>query len=112
MTMTERSLPYTKKLVTLAVYDVIETQNGSFGHSGTQGSIVANLCVYGNPGEFTFFITAGQLSTCLCVTLTGPCRHLSHQGESRAVEYLADCVEQTLENELYIAKRKQQEDPQ
>ena len=42
-------------------------------------------------------------ATVLTVEISAPCEGLSRQGEQRAVDYLADRVEQLLENELKIS---------
>jgi len=102
MDMTERILPYTKQLVIFALYDVIEQEHGRYQRDGQSDDIIADLFVYGNQIGFTVHIRERPPGTELTVDVTRPCEGLSEQGRHRAADYLADRVEQLLENELKI----------
>ena len=100
MSSTVRLLPYTKKLVLLALYDVLEQEHSEYKKDGQSGDIVTTVNVYGNTSEFSVNIREKQSAAETTVTLTCPCEDLSEKGCRRAVDYLADRVEQLLENEI------------
>ncbi len=97
----QRILPYTKQLVLLALYDVLEQENSEY-HKDTGGDIHAGVTVYGNYSEFSFTVSEDIPATNLSVAVVLPSIGLSEQGKKRAENYLADRVEQLLENELKI----------
>lgn len=97
----ERLLPYERRLVNFALYDVIERQDGDCRRDKATGELTARLNVYGNASDFLFVVSDGA-ATRLKVALLRACPGLSEQGQQRAVTYLADSVEQALENELQI----------
>lgn len=102
MDTSRRILPYTKQLVTFALYDVIEQEHGEYQKNGQSGGITANLLVYGNQIGFTIDIREQPPATELTVAVTKPCEGLSEQGKRRAADYLADRVAQLMENEIKI----------
>lgn len=97
----KRILPYTKQLVLLALYDVLDQEKSEY-HKGTGGDILAGVTVYGNYSEFSFTVSEDMPATNLSVAVVSPSIGLSEEGKQRAVTYLADRVEQLLENELKI----------
>ena len=84
-----RLLPYAQHLVRLAVCDVLE-QEGCLDYvrEGPEGAVQARVTVYGK--------------TELAVSITEPRPGLSPEGQRRAENYLADRVEQLMENELRL----------
>lgn len=101
MFMTKRILPYTKQLVLLALYDVLDEDGGDYRRDAN-GNVSADVRVYGNKSGFSVFIGEQPPATELTVAVTNPCGGLSEQGKERAADYIADRVEQLLENELKI----------
>lgn len=97
----QRILPYTRQLVLLALYDVLDQEESEY-HKGTGGDIFAGVTVYGNYSEFSFTVSEDMPATNLSVAVVSPGIGLSEEGKQRAVTYLADRVEQFLENELKI----------
>ena len=97
----QRLLPYTKQLVLLALYDVLDQEQSDY-RKDTDGDILAGVNVYGNYSEFAFSVSEELPATNLLVTVVSPGVGLSEQGKRRAANYLADRVEQLLENELKI----------
>ena len=97
----QRILPYTKQLVLLALYDVLDQENSEY-HKGTDDDILAGITVYGNYSEFSFTVSEELPATNLSVAVVSPGAGLSEQGRRRAANYLADRVEQLLENEFRI----------
>ena len=98
----QRILPYTKQLVLYALYDVLDSEESEYDKA-ENGRIAAKVTVYGNKSGFTLSVSEQPLATVLTVEISDPCEGLSRQGEQRAVDYLADRVEQLLENELKIS---------
>ena len=98
-----RLLPYSRHLVSLAVCDVLEQEGClDFVREGAGGAILAHITVYGNPGRFSIAVRDGPAGTELAVSITEPRPGLSPEGRCRAENYLADRVEQLLENELQL----------
>lgn len=97
----QRILPYTKQLVLLALYDVLEQENSEY-RKGADGDILAGVTVYGNYSEFSFTVSEDIPATNLSVAVVSPGIGLSERGMQRAANYMADRVEQLLENELKI----------
>lgn len=97
----QRILPYTRQLVLMALYDVLDQEKSEY-HKDTGGDILAGVTVYGNYSEFSFTVSEDMPATNLSVAVVSPGTGLSEQGKQRAANYMADRVEQFLENELKI----------
>lgn len=98
-----RMMPYARQLVKLAVCDVLEQEGClNFVRDGPGGAILADVTVYNNPGRFSIAVRDGPAGTELSVTITQPRPGLSPEGQRRAENYLADRVEQLMENELRL----------
>ena len=102
MRTVRRNLPYTKQLVLYALYDVLDSEKSEYDKQES-GRIAAEVTVYGNRSGFTLSVSEHPPDTVLTVEISDPCEGLSRQGEQRAVDYLADRVEQLLENELKLS---------
>lgn len=102
MRTVRRNLPYTKQLVLYALYDVLDSEESEYDKA-ENGRIAAKVTVYGNQSGFTLSVSEQPPVTVLTVQISAPCQGLSVQGQQRAVDYLADRVEQLLENELKIS---------
>ena len=103
MKMTQRFLPYTKQLVLYALYDVLDSEESEYDKA-ENGRIAAKVTVYGNRSGFELSVSEAPPATVLTVQMSEPCEGLSERGKLRAADYLADRVEQLLENELKIEK--------
>ncbi len=99
MKAVQRILPYTKQLVLYALYDVLDSEECEY-EKGEDGWIAAEVTVYGNTSGFALSVSPKPPLTLLTVEMTRPCPWLSPRGRQRAADYLADRVEQMLENEL------------
>lgn len=102
MRTVRRNLPYTKQLVLYALYDVLDSEKSEYDKA-ENGRIAAKVTVYGNQSGFELSVSEELPATVLTVQISAPCQGLSQQGEKRAADYLADRVEQLLENELKIS---------
>ena len=102
MRTVRRNLPYTKQLVLYALYDVLDSEKSEYDKA-ENGGIAAKVTVYGNRSGFELSVSEELPATVLMVQISAPCQGLSVQGQQRAADYLADRVEQLLENELKIS---------
>lgn len=102
MKSVRRLLPYTKQLVLYALYDVLDSEESEYDRT-ENGSIAAKVTVYGNKSGFALSVSEEPPVTVLMVQISSPCQGLSVQGQRRAADYLADRVEQLLENELKLS---------
>ena len=102
MRAVQRILPYTKQLVLYALYDVLDSEESEYDKA-KNGRIAAKVTVYGNRSGFELSVSEELPATVLTVQISAPCQGLSVQGQRRAVDYLADRVEQLLENELKLS---------
>jgi len=88
--------------VLYALYDVLDSEKSEYDKQES-GCIAAKVTVYGNQSGFELSVSEELPATVLTVEISDPCEGLSRQGEQRAADYLADRVEQLLENELKIS---------
>lgn len=102
MKSVQRLLPYTKHLVLYALYDVLDSEKSEYDKR-ENGCIAAKVTVYGNKSGFVLSVSEEPPATVLSVEISEPCEGLSLRGELRAADYLADRVEQVLENELKLS---------
>ena len=102
MRAVQRILPYTKQLALYALYDVLHSEESEYDKA-ENGRIAAKVTVYGNRSGFELSVSEELPATVLTVQISAPCQGLSVQGQRRAVDYLADRVEQLLENELKLS---------
>ena len=104
MRQVKRILPYVRRNVQRAVYDVLDAEGAEYWKNES-GAVVARLSVYGNVSTFSLSAEICDTGTGLTVSVRDPCPGLSAQGEERAVTAVADMVAQYLENELMINRR-------
>ena len=101
MRQVKRLLPYVRRYVQMAVYDVLDAEGAEY-RKEESGAVVARLSVYGNVSTFSLSTEIQDVGTGLTVSMREPCPGLSAQGEERAVTAV---VAQYLENELMINRR-------
>lgn len=109
MSAVSRILSYTKQIVFLAAYDVLEQEQCEYRRDENSGEIIADITVFGNKSEFSISVSKHRLGSRITVAVVSACEGLSEQGVSRAENYIADRVEQLLENELRMGGRLQAE---
>ena len=102
MKSVQRILPYTRQVVLYALYDVLDSEESDYDKA-ENGCIAAQVTVYGNRSGFALSVSAAPPVTVLTVQMSDPCQGLSELGKLRAADYLADRVEQQLENELKLS---------
>ena len=94
MKSVQRFLSYNKQLVLYALYDILDSEESEYAKA-ENGCIAAKVTVYGNRSGFALSVSEQPPSTVLTVQMSAPC-----------ADYLADRVEQLLENELKMQKHK------
>lgn len=97
-----KTLPYAKQLVFMVLFDVLEQENSSYKKDSEKESVLADILVYGNISGFHIHIRESPPATEMEVSVVKPFKGLSVKGQQRAVDYIADSVEQMLENELIL----------
>ena len=97
-----RTLPYTKNLVFIALFDILEQENSQYRKDPENNSVLADIPVYGNVSSFNIHIRESPPATEMEVSVVKPFNGLSAKGQQRAADYIADRVEQILENELIL----------
>lgn len=102
MKSVRRILPYTRQLVFYALYDVLDSEDSVY-EKESGGCIDADVTVFGNKSGFEIAVSEEPPDTVLTVSVKAPREGLSEQGQQRAADYLADSVEQLLENELKLS---------
>ena len=91
MRQVKRLLPYVRRYVQMAVYDVLDAEGAEY-RKEESGAVVARLSVYGNVSTFSLSTEIQDVGTGLTVSMREPCPGLSAQGEERAVTAVADMV--------------------
>ena len=79
MTSVQRILPYTKRLVMYALYDVLDSGESEYDKTES-GRIDAAVTVYGNRSGFTLSVSQQSPVTILTVEISDPYKNLSRQG--------------------------------
>ena len=97
-----RTLPYTKNLVFMALFDILEQENSQYQKSSEDDGVLADIPVYGNVSGFHIHIRESPPATEMEISVVKPFQGLSVKGQQRAADYIADRVEQILENELIL----------
>lgn len=103
MKSVRRLLPYSKQLVLFAVYDVLDAEKCNYTKESAE-CIFAEINVFDNISGFEITVSEEISGTALYLSITAPCEGLSEKGGMRALCYLADRVEQLLENEMELSQ--------
>ena len=82
MRQVKRLLPYVRRYVQMAVYDVLDAEGAEYWKNES-GAVVARLSVYGNVSTFSLSTEIQDVGTGLTVSMREPCPGLSAQGEER-----------------------------
>ena len=96
----KRILPYVRRYVLMAIYDVLDEE--SISYHKEEDVIVARAKVYGNISVFSISAEEKEVGTELRVALLQPCGGLSEQGKERTMAAMSDRIVQYLENELLM----------
>lgn len=103
MNTTQRTLPYVRQYVVVAIYEVLE-QHGVSYEKTDSSTVISEIPVYGNKSVFSISVSEQTDGTQLLVTMMRPYTGLSDDGIERAITAVADQIAQYLENETVLAK--------
>ena len=112
-TSTSRYTPYAKRMLRVAVCDVLDLAGcHDYCESRQNGAeiVTASVEALDRRSEFFFHIQDWLLGSLLTVTIIRPCSGLSRAGEQRAVDNLADRVLQFVENTTGASSLRQTEE--
>ena len=104
MEYVQRELPYVRRYVQMAVYDVLDAEGAEYWKNES-GAVVARLSVYGNVSTFSLSAEICDTETELRVPGGDPCPAVGPRGGDGGVTAVADMVAQSLENGLMINRR-------
>ena len=103
MNTTQRTLPYVRQYVVVAIYEVLEQYGVSYEKTDSS-TVISEIPVYGNKSVFSISVSEQTDGTQLLVTMMRPYTGLSDDGIERAITAVADQIAQCLENETVLAK--------
>lgn len=103
MNTTQRTLPYVRQYVVVAIYEVLEQYGVSYEKTDSS-TVISEIPVYGNKSVFSISVSEQTDGTQLLVTMMRPYTGLSDDGIERAITVVADQIAQYLENETVLAK--------
>ena len=103
MNTTQRTLPYVRQYVVVAIYEVLEQYGVSYEKTDAS-TVISEIPVYGNKNVFSISVSEQTDGTQLLVTMMRPYTGLSDDGIERAITAVADQIAQYLENETVLAK--------
>mgnify|MGYP001750265989 CR=1 FL=1 len=70
MEAVKKMLPYVKRYVLLAIYDVLDKEGCIYELK--EAKVEAEICVYDNTSLFSLSVAEGSLGTCLLYTSPSP----------------------------------------
>lgn len=103
MNTTQRTLPYVRQYVVVAIYEVLEQYGVSYEKKDSS-TVISEIPIYGNKSVFSISVSEQTDGTQLLVTMMRPYTGLSDDGIERAITAVADQIAQYLENETVLAK--------
>ena len=103
MNTTQRTLPYVRQYVVVAIYEVLEQYGVSYEKTDSS-TVISEIPVYGNKSVFSISVSEQTDGTQLLVTMMRPYTGLSDDGIERAITAVANQIAQYLENETVLAK--------
>ena len=103
MNTTQRTLPYVRQYVVVAIYEVLEQYGVSYEKTDSS-TVISEIPIYGNKSVFSISVSEQTDGTQLLVTMMRPYTGLSDDGLERAITAVADQIAQYLENETVLAK--------
>ena len=96
MRQVKRLLPYVRRYVQMAVYDVLDAEGAEYWKNES-GAVAPGFRFTGTSAPSAFRRRYATTGTGMTVSVRDPCPGLSAKGEERAVTAVADMVASTLE---------------
>lgn len=107
MPMIERRMHCSRRLLLYAIYDVLDSLQSGY-EQREEGALYARLSVFDNVSGFLICaVQAGEAAAMLRISMAEPAPALTEEGIWRAMNFLADSIEQHLENEGAIKKQEE-----
>ncbi len=101
MKQLKRIIPYGFRVVKAAVADIADDLSEDAASDKKTGRVLATVRVFGNDSRVAFQTrSVDGASTEIKVTFVEPSAKLSVDGLKRTLNYLADSIEQLIENEF------------
>lgn len=101
MKQLERIVLYTLRVVKAATVDIADSLSGDATSDKNTGRIFATVRVFDNESRVAFETWAvDDTNTEIRITLVKSSAKLSNGGQKRTLNYLADSIEQLIENEF------------
>ena len=95
----KRVLPYPEIYVRAVALDMVESLSNDATVNKNQWQLIATVNVYGNESYVSINIAKSDTNhSVLCINMLTPAPTLSAEGQSRVLSFLADGMEQLLEN--------------
>ena len=99
MKQLDRIYPYNLRVVKAVVLDVADSLSHDAARDRKTGQICATVNVFDNESRVSFEVSAVDSGrTRVCITLISTPALLSEDGQTRTLNYLADSMEQLIEN--------------
>ncbi len=96
----ERDYPFGRRLLLSGIYDIVDRLKGRTEYDSQTGTITCRLNVYERTSTFAFAVNSTDDGSHMRVTVLRPSDGLSMQGQERALRFLADSLDQHVENTL------------
>ena len=103
MNTTQRTLPYVRQYVVVAIYEVLEQYGVSYEKTDSS-TVISEIPIYGNKSVFSISVSEQTDGTQLFVTMMSPFTGLYDDGIEKAITAVANQIAQYLENETVLAK--------
>ena len=95
------TVPYTIEYVKAASFDIVETLSDDATAKKETWQLVGTMNVYGNKSIISLETEeVDDRNTDVCIKMVVPAKNLTAEGEKRALSFIADSIEQLLENTL------------
>ena len=99
MKQIHRTMPYHYRFVNAAALDVIDSLSRDAMRDKKTGQIVGTVRVFDNESKVAFAVSGlDEGHAEVCISMLSPAPNLTDGGECRTLNYLADSMEQLLEN--------------
>ena len=100
MVKLERHYPFGRKLLLFGIYDILERMKAETEYDEKTGRVTCTLDIYEQRSVFTFETHQAGDGSSLTLELLVPAAALSEKGQERALRFLADSIDQHVENTL------------
>ncbi len=101
MVSVEMTYPFGRQLLRAGIYDIIDRLKGQAEYGGEDsGKIIRALTVFERASVFAFEMSPAEGGSRLVIELVKTAAGLSDNGQERALRFMADSLDQHIENSL------------